>query len=177
MSEPLRIRAIVQGYQGDMICVYAAMDEASGYLLIDRSEPFDANMDFTADLTILTNIPLLPTWTMFFKEEHLKQAIDAYHTLKSNELLEVESNMQRYDPMTAIQVNGIKESGIEYRFGEAMSNGHIAILICCLFAEKQRNIRASLAAQVNLLSPPTALPYAQPRESYVVKPMSIGCFF
>ena len=65
MSEPLRIRAIVQGYQGDMLCIYAAMDEASGYLLIDRAEKFDEHMDFTPDLTILTNVPLLPTWTMF----------------------------------------------------------------------------------------------------------------
>ena len=176
MSEPLRIRAIVQGYPGDMLCVYAAMDEASGFLLIDRAEKFDSNMDFTPDLTILTNVPLLPTWTMFFKEEQLKQAIDAYHTLEGNGLLEIESNMQRYNPVGAIQVNGMKESGVEYRFTE-LNNGHVGILICALFAEKQRNIRASLAVQVNMLNPPTSLPYAQPRESYVVKPMSVGYFF
>lgn len=174
MSDPLRIRAIVQGYQGDMLCVYAAMDEASGLLLLDRAEKFDDAMEFTPDLTILTNIPLLPTWTMFFKEEQLKQAIDAYHTLKSNDLLELESGMQRYDPVGAIQVNGMKESGVEYRFTE-LNNGHVAVLICALFSEKQRNIRASLSAQVNMLNP-SPLPYAQ-RENHVIKPISVGYFF
>ena len=177
MSEPLRIRAIVQGYHGDMLCVYAAMDEASGYMLIDRSEKFDENMEITPDLTILTNVSLLPNWTMFFKEDQLKLAMDAYHTLIGNGLLEIESNMQRYDPVSAIQVNGIKESGIEYRFNDGISNGHVGILMCALFAEKQRNIRASLAVQVNLLNPPSQLPYAQHRESFVVKPMSVGYFF
>ena len=45
-----------------------------------------------------------------------------------------------------LQINGIKETGIEYRFSE-LNNGHVAVLMCALFAEKQRNIRAGLSAQ------------------------------
>ena len=65
-------------------------------------------------------------------------------------MIELESGMERYAPVSAIQINGIKETGIEYRFSE-LNNGHVAVLKCALFAEKQRNIRAGLSAQVRLL--------------------------
>lgn len=171
----LKIRAIVQGYQGEMLCVYAAMDEQTGYMLIGKADKFDPNMNFAPDLAILTNVAVLPTWTMFFKEEQLKDAIDAYHTLMSNELLDIDPSMQRYDPVSAIQVNGIKESGIEYRFSESVSNGHVAVLMCALFAEKQRKINSSLAAQVDLQN--NSVWREQPNEDFVVKPVSVGYFF
>ena len=171
----LKIRAIVQGYQGEMLCVYAAMDEQTGYMLIGKADKFDPNMNFAPDLAILTNVAVLPTWTMFFKEEQLKESIDAYHTLMSNELLDIDPSMQRYDPVSAIQVNGIKESGIEYRFSESVSNGHVAVLMCALFAEKQRKINASLAAQVDLQN--NSVWREQPNDDFVVKPVSVGYFF
>ena len=57
-------------------------------------------MEITPDLTILTNINLLPTWTMFLKKD-LKSAIEAYHNLDSNGLIELESGMERYAPVSA----------------------------------------------------------------------------
>ena len=168
----LKIRAIAQGYHGDMLCIFAAMDEATGFLMIDNAEKFDPYMEITPDLTILTNINILPTWTMFFKEQDLKSAIEAYHNLDSNGLIELESGMERYAPVSAIQINGIKETGIEYRFSE-LNNGHVAVLMCALFAEKQRNIRAGLSAQVRLLHGSD-----NSRSSdYVIKPISVGYLF
>ena len=129
-------------------------------------------MEFTPELTILTNVSLLPTWVMFFKEEQLREAIDAYNTLSANGLLSLESGVQRFDPVSMIQFNGITESGIEYRFSESLSNGHVAILLCALFAEKQRKIRASLAAHESVNR---GLPH-QNKQNHVIAPISIGYF-
>lgn len=168
----LNIRAIVQGYQGKMVCVVAAMDEASGLILVVRADDFDEEMDFPTELTILTNVSLLPTWTMFFKEEQLRDAIEAYHALSAHGLIELDSPVQRYDPVSMIQFNGIKEGGVEYRFSESMGNGHVAVLVCALFAEKQRKIRASLAAQEQSVR---AWPYEN-KQNHVIAPMSVGYF-
>lgn len=167
----LKIRAIVQGYQGKMLCLFAVMDEGSGMMLIDRAEDFNADMEFDPELTILTNVSLLPTWVMFFKEDQLRAALDAYHALFAQGLIELESRVQRYDPVSAIQLNGMKESGADYRF-DGLSNGHVAVLICALFAEKQRKIRASLAAHESVNY---GLPHEN-KQNHVIAPISIGYF-
>lgn len=177
-DDAVKIRAIVQGYQGDMMCVFAIMDESSGFLLVTEVQKFNPDMDFTNDLTILTNVNLLPTWTMFFKEEQLREAIEAYHSLAGNELLELESNVQRYDPVTVIQFNGMKESGTDYRFNENISNGHVGVLLCALFAQKQLKIRASLAAQMKVIHESDNRPYTNQREQdFIIEPITIGYFF
>lgn len=174
MSDSVKIRAIVHGYKGDMMCVSAVMDEASGFLLIMDAQKFDADMDFTPDLTILTNVNLIPTWTMFFKEEQLKEAIEAYHSLSGNELLELESDVQRYDPVTVIQFNGMKETGAEYRFNENISNSHVGVLMCALYSQKQLKIRASLSAQSQVIEGNQQKPKSNP---FVIEPVTVGCFF
>lgn len=169
----LKIRAIVHGYKGDMMCVSAVMDEASGFVLVLDAQKFDADMDFTPDLTILTNVQLLPTWTMFFKEEQLKEAIAAYHSLSGNELLELENDVKRYDPITVIQFDGMGEKGAEYRFNENISNAHIGVLLCALFSQKQLSIRASLSAQSHVIEE------RQPTKNnqFVLEPVTVGHFF
>lgn len=174
MSDSVKIRAIVHGYKGDMMCVSAVMDAASGFLLILDAQKFDADMDFTPDLTILTNVNLIPTWTMFFKEEQLKEAIEAYHSLSGNELLELESDVQRYDPVTVIQFNGMKESGAEYRFNENISNSHVGVLMCALYSQKQLKIRASLSAQSQVVE---GNQQTHKSNKFVIEPVTVGCFF
>lgn len=139
---PTKIRINVAGFAGAAVSVYGAYDPATGVLLVARSGDHDGGE--REGFVKVTNTHADAAFDMVFERDHVKEAIDAYFSMESMRLLTLGEQVQRHNPATKIERDGMDESGPKYRVAPDIGNGHVAVLLACLVARRQRAHSASL---------------------------------
>lgn len=118
--------------------VFGALDRASGVLLIDLSRELKPGMVEVRrrGASFVTNDAAVADFDQLFTEADLKDAIDAYFYFNSRGVLELESAVQRFNPETKIEADGMDEGGRKYRIAPDISNGQLGVIVMCWFARR-----------------------------------------
>lgn len=140
---PAKIRINVAGFAGAAVSLYCAFDPSTNVLLVARSSEYDGGP--REDFIKGTNNHADAAFDLVFDRDHVREAIDAYFSMESMRLLTLGEQVQRHNPATKIERDGMDESGPKYRVAPDIGNGHVAVLLACLVARRQRAHASSLA--------------------------------
>lgn len=135
------MRINVAGYFGRPVSVFAAYSPGTDILLVSREGEYE-----TAERPSFLHI------TNQFRDEHhdavftehdLKEAIGAYFELDALRLLTLGPKVQRLSPDSKIERMGVDERGMNYRIAPDINCAQMAVMVACLFANRQRHVDAA----------------------------------
>ncbi|ABO60642.1 hypothetical protein LA345_39150 (plasmid) [Burkholderia vietnamiensis] len=125
MSEPIRVQAIISGYQGAAVNLLGALDPKTGLFIVAKEQGIDERSD---GALVVSNSTRMEDRDRLFDEDKLQRAIQLFFSLKGQGLLELLAAVTKHDPATRIESDGMSERGTRYRLAPEMSNGNIAVL-------------------------------------------------
>ncbi|WP_454056818.1 hypothetical protein [Cupriavidus sp. Marseille-Q8015] len=137
-SKSVLIQAEISGYEGPAVNLLAALDTASGFLVIDAELPVGERV---AGAMIVTNDPRAER-DQLFTEEALQDAIRNFFRLTSLELVDMEPATAQHNPRNSIEAQGVDERGTRYRLMPGIRNGAIATLALVHAANAAYNFEA-----------------------------------
>lgn len=144
----IKIQATFIGYGGKACSLFSAIDEDSKILVISaeadyRTERRDGCIVLTNDRDI--------TRDSLFCDEHIKDAISAFYSLKAgiavdgvSPRLVFSERAARANPEASIEKDGIDPTGPRYRIAESVSCGQMAVLATCLYAIKADTVKRTI---------------------------------
>ncbi len=142
-----KLQANIQGYLGKPVSLFGAYDTETGVLIIvtqtNKKDPRE-------DCVFITN--QIKTEHDFFMDENgLLGAISCYYRLKGGVAKDHQTPLLGFgpkagsaDPANSIELNGVTNSGREYRIAPDITNAQIASLAMCLYVDKGNTIEESL---------------------------------
>jgi hypothetical protein len=125
MSGPIRVQAIVSGYQGAAVNLLGALDPKTGLFIVAKEQGIDER---TEGALTVSNNTRLEDRDRLFDEDKLQRAIHLFFSLRGQGLLELLPAVTKHDPGTRIESDGMNERGTKYRLAPEMSNGNVAVL-------------------------------------------------
>lgn len=135
-----KLQANIEGFLGKPASLFGVMDKKLGVLNI--SVLASKKMNRQPDCILITNVPKVDH-DFYADEVQLREAIVAYYRLKNgyaddNEtpLLNFGSKVGSCDPSSTIELNGVSETGMDYRISPDISNQQVAALMMCLYITK-----------------------------------------
>ena len=75
-----------------------------------------------------------------FTDENIMDAVKLYQSMQASGKLKIDATLQRLNPSAAIEDDGLDLRGRMFRMLPDISNGQVAVLALCWFADKQRQI-------------------------------------
>lgn len=144
MTTPVKIRINIAGYSGSPVSLFCAFDPATDVLLVARSGDYEGG-DRDGFLKV-TNIGSDAEFDQLFEGDQTKEAIEAYFEMDSMRMLTLGEAVQRFNPASQIERDGMDESGPKYRVAPSITSGQVAVLVACLAARRQRGHAASAQA-------------------------------
>lgn len=134
----VKMRVNVAGYKGAPASIFAAYDPSSDILLVARESAYEGGE--RADFLKLTNQSRDTAHDAVFTEDDTRAAITAYFELEALKLITLGSAVQRCNPESKIERDGMDEGGMKYRIHPDISNAQVAVLFASLFAGRQRSV-------------------------------------
>lgn len=134
---PMRINA--SGFSGESVSLIGMFDPATDLLLIAKALPAYEPVDRPGFLRI-TNQQRDQFHDAVFLEENTREAILAYFDLTGMGLVNLADAMKRFDPLNAIEPDGLAEGGRKFRIRPEITNGQFGVLMACYFAQRQRDV-------------------------------------
>lgn len=138
---PVKMRINVAGYQGEPVTLYAAYDPANDVLLVARDDKYTPGP--RDGYLKITNQERDEARDALFSDEDLSDAISAFFELDGLRLLTLSDTVRRHNPSARIERDGITEAGVKYRISPDMSCAQVGVMVACLFANRQRGVRAA----------------------------------
>ena len=133
---PIKIRVNMAGYAGTPVSLYCAYDPATDMLLVARAGDYeDAARDGFLKVSSLASDK---EFDMLFESDQTKEAIEAYFEMDSRRMLTLGEQVQRFNPASQIERDGMDEAGPKYRVSPSITSGQVAVLVACLVARQQR---------------------------------------
>ena len=133
---PIKIRVNVAGYSGTPVSLYCAFDPATDVLLVARAGDYEAGE--REGFLKVTNIVSDAAFDSLFEGDQTKEAIEAYFEMDSMRMLTLGEAVQRFNPASQIERDGMDEAGPKYRVAPSITSGQVAVLVACLTAHRQR---------------------------------------
>lgn len=151
MSEPVKMRVNVAGFQGEAASLFCAYDPSNDLLLVAR-EGAEYESTRREGFLHISNQQRDEAIDAHFSNDDLQDAIKAYFEMDSMRLLTIASGAQRANPSSKIERDGLDASGPRYRIAPDMSNAQVATLVACRYAVQQRDIAAASDMMGDVLS-------------------------
>lgn len=134
---PIKIRVNMAGFAGAPVSLYCAYDPATDMLLVARSSDFDGGP--REGFIKVTNMASDAAFDVMFENDQTKEAIEAYFAMDSMRLLTLGEQVQRFNPASQIERDGMDEAGPKYRVAPSITSGQVAVLVACWVARRQRS--------------------------------------
>ena len=153
-----QIQATIIGYNDEPATVFAGYDEETRVLVIGAKVKFRAER--RAGCMVVTNDTNIVRDEVF-SEDHLRAAIAAFYTLRNGVAADGGSTRLTFadramsaNPESAIEKDGVTETGVKFRISEGVTNAQMAVLAACLHATRSDVIErtVSFAEQLARLS-------------------------
>lgn len=127
--------------------VYGELDVATGLLLIDEAKAVvpGVPVERRAGSAMLTNDLSAPDYDAMFTDDHIREAITDYYGFQGRGLLMLEDAVRQFDPASKIEPDGIDEHGRKFRVAPDISDGQVAVMVMCWFANRQSAVNAQVA--------------------------------
>lgn len=128
--------------------VYGALDVGSGVLLVDvaQSLAMGAKPKRHRTSAMLTNDPTADDFDVIFAETDLQVAIRDYFSFAGRGVLSIGDDVQRHNPASKIEADGLDEHGRKFRLAQDITNGQLAIIALCWFAMRQAGFAQQVAS-------------------------------
>jgi hypothetical protein len=153
VSDSIRLQANIGGFGGagsgaHAVTVLGEMLLDSQILLIDAAVNVRAGAAEKRyeGCAVVTNNAASEDRDALFTEENLRQAVGDYFDFQARGLLSLDGDARQFDPASGIEMDGIDERGRKYRFNSTITNGQVAVLVLCWFAQEQVRSRKSVEA-------------------------------
>lgn len=134
------IRVNIAGYGGSPVSMFCAYDPDTDILAVVRETDYEASE--RAGFLKISNQDRDAAYDALFTEELTKGAIGAFFELDALKLLSIASKVQRCDPRSKIERDGMDEGGMKYRIAPDISNAQVAVLAAAWYANTQRGVTA-----------------------------------
>jgi len=135
VSALVHIQAEITGYGGQAVNLRAALDPASGYIIVSKELPFGERIP---GALVVTNNSRGER-DRLFTEEDFSTAIRQYFNVRAMKLIELLSAVTKHDPQSRIQTTGFNESGTRFELSTETSNGNVAVLAIINAASLSQN--------------------------------------
>lgn len=136
-----KLQASFSGYQGKPATIFSVYDDESMILAISIEKEF--TREAQPDCVIITN-DSLQDYDVLFGEKQILEAIESYYAMVKGvaadgvtKRLIFSERAQRADPVTAIEVDGMNESGQRYRISPDMTCSQMAVMATAWYANKK----------------------------------------
>ncbi|WP_304856525.1 hypothetical protein [uncultured Parasutterella sp.] len=135
------IQASITGFSGAPASVLSVYSEKNDVLVINgKAKQFSLKRVKPEAVLIVNNDRYERDW--MFKRENFKKAIESYFAFSLGVALDGRSQRLVYgdkasgcDPRSALDRDGIDESGPRYSVREDISNAQVAVLATCMYAD------------------------------------------
>lgn len=141
-SSLVKFQVSIAGYNGPATTLHCVIIKADNMLVIADEFPLEEAR--REGFGMVTNLDLHAV-DYRFSDELLRDAIQAYNTRQSQQTVDVLEKLARYSPSNAITNDGYDERGPRYRINPEITNGQVAVLAACAFADVQAPVNKALA--------------------------------
>lgn len=152
MDTPSNIHAFhvsITGLEGPATTITCALVRDTNVLVIAAEEkPFREVRK--EGFALVTNADL-PAHDWRFTDTNVRDAITSYFARNVQGTLDLVDKVKSLDPQAAIFRESYDENGPRYKIAPDISNGRLAILAACAYADRQHNVGASLSMMDDLL--------------------------
>lgn len=144
----IKIQAVFAGGFGEPVTLLSAYDEEARVLAFAKRKPYAEKR--LEGFEVVSNVPGFDCESAF-REEDTEEAIKTFfemsQSLSSDGVspqVSFDDSLMNANPASKIEVDGMDEKGVKYRFQGALSNLETAVLATCLFVRKQRNCQDAI---------------------------------
>lgn len=144
----IQVQATFSGFAGSPCSVFSMYDQAARMLVVGAEAQY--RKDRRDGCVVITNDSSIDYNTLF-SMDNLKDAIDAFFTLKTGvagggaaSRLQFTERAARANPDSSIERDGIDATGPHYRVSDGITCGQMAVLATCLHATKADPIEGML---------------------------------
>lgn len=137
-----KIQANIEGFLGKPVSLFGVIDTDTGVLNVVKAA---VKRQAKRDDCVLISNTVKADCDFAFDETKFKAAIASYFRLKGGmaedemtPLLIISGKVGSADPKSALEMDGVSESGMDYRIAPDISNMQMAVLAMCLYAEKNK---------------------------------------
>lgn len=132
MTQIFTIDSRVSGYDGKPVRVKCSAMPAEGMIMVQKLADFDEPVGRDESTVMVTDSPdYFSRWQLAFHEEqHIKEVVRTYFQKLNNDLIKIESELEKFDPKNILELRKIDKIGSQYEFDSSqVSNGHMAVLL------------------------------------------------
>lgn len=148
----VRIRANISGFSGDPVSLRAALDSESGRIRVASEHPVE--LKDRPGWVLLSNLPLGDQRVdVRFSQDDLRDAIGHYFSLEQVGMISYADGLERVNPASKIESDGMDERGRVYRISDDFGNRHAAVLAVAWIASRQIGLGAVNEAFDDLYGP------------------------
>ena len=128
--------------------LYGALDMGSGVLMIDVAQSIKPGVKPKRykESAMATDDATAEDYDILFTEDLLQDAIRDYFSFAGRGVLDIGDAVQRHNPASKIEADGLDEHGRKFRLAQDITNGQIAVIVLCWFALKQDGYAKQIAA-------------------------------
>jgi hypothetical protein len=137
------LQAVVSGYKGLPACLFAILDGETGAMLVVK-EAAQYSVNRKDDHALVTTDALCDDFDVRFTEESIQDAVKVWQEMSDGGTLILSDALNKHNPSGKIEYDGIDLRGRMYRLDPTITNGIIAVLALCWFADRQKSIQSSL---------------------------------
>lgn len=144
----IQIQATFAGYGGKPCSLFSAYDNDARALVVAVQANY--RPERRDGCIVLTNLPDIARDSLF-TDDDLKSAINAFYALRNgvaadgkSQRLTFAEKAARANPESAIERDGIKTSGPEYRVSPEVTSVQVAALATCLYATRSDTVERTV---------------------------------
>lgn len=135
------IEVCICGYEGQPITLICALKTDTNVMVI-AAEEREVREVRREGFALVTNQQLdAADW--LFSDDHIREAITSYFARSAQGTLDIVDKLGRHNPMNSIVKVGFDERGPRYQIVPDITNGQLAILAACGYADRQLSLCAA----------------------------------
>lgn len=142
MSEVVKFQVSIAGYSGVATTLHCVILAADNVLVIAEEHPLEEER--REGFGMVTNLDL-PAVDYRFSDKLMRDSIISFFVRDSQQTLDLVDKLARHAPHNAITNDGYDDNGPRYRINPDITNGQMAVLAACAFADVQSPISKAMA--------------------------------
>jgi len=135
----LIIQCNIGGFGGEPITMLAVLNDVN-MLTVVKTTPYTESR-VKEESAFIGNVG--DDLDYKFTDKDFNHAIMAFLDRKATDTLVLSKELARFEPSARLELDKVGERGRSYRIEQGIENGQIAVLVTCLFAQKQSGFRAA----------------------------------
>lgn len=141
MSEFVKFQVSIAGYNGPATTLRCVIVAAENMLVVAEEHPLEEER--MEGFGMVTNLDL-PSIDYRFSDALMRDAITSFFVRESQQTIDLVEKLARHAPHNAITKDGYDERGPRYRIAPDITNGQMAVLAACAFADVQSPVGMAL---------------------------------